>query len=155
MNRRRLPILFVLVTSLIAAAGCGDGSSASPEEFRSQANKVCRDAERQLDKIQEVLPVTAEQAEEQAGAIIDVSEQALSNLGKVEPPEGLVGVYDRYLEEREKAVAFVEAARDAANAKDSAAYEGAKRRLAAGQPARRQLALRAGLEACSRPSLPE
>lgn len=139
----------------LAAAACGDDSSASPEEFRSQASEVCRDVERQLDKIQETLPVTAEQAEKQAEAVVEVSEQALSNLRKIEAPEELQGTYDGYLAEREETIGFVEQAGEAANAKDSGAYERAKRRLAAGQPVRRQLALKAGLTACSRPSLPE
>ena len=154
MKPRRLTALLVVSVSLLAA-GCGDGSEASPEEFRSQANGVCRDAERQLDKIQETLPVTAEQAEKQAEAVVEVSEQALSNLRKIDAPEELQGTYDRYLAEREKAIGFVEQAGDAANAKDSGSYEQAKRRLAANQPVRRQLALKLGLGSCSRPSLPE
>ena len=87
--------------------------------------------------------------------MIDVSDQALDNLRKIDPPEELQGGYSRYLDEREEAIEFVEQARDAANTKDSGAYEGAKRRLAAGQPTRRQLALKLGLSSCSRPSLPE
>ena len=152
MKTRRLTALLLLTASLLVPA-CGGGSSASPEEFRGQATEVCRDIERQLDKIQETLPVTAEQAEKQAEAVIGVSEQALDNLRKVDAPEELQGTYERYLDEREKAIEFVEQAREAANAKDSGAYERAKRRLAAGQPVRRQQALKLGLDSCSRPSL--
>ena len=153
MKPRSVAIL-ALSASLLASA-CGGGDDVSPEEFRSQANEVCRDIERQLDKIQEVQPVTADQTEEQAEAIIDVSDQALGNLRKIDPPEDLQGGFDRYLEEREKAIEFVEQARDAAADKDSAAYEQAKRRLAAGQPTRRQIALDLGLGSCSRPSVPD
>jgi hypothetical protein len=154
MKTGRPTAILALCASLATGMACGDDSSASPEEFRSQANRVCRDVERQLDEIQKTLPVTAEQAEKQAEALVDVSEQALSNLRKIETPEELEGAYDRYLAEREKAIGHIEQARDAANAKDSGAYERAKRRLAAGQPVRRQLALRLGLGSCSRPSLP-
>lgn len=148
-------LLGLAVTAAIAAlAGCGGGSSVSPEEFQSQANKVCRDIERQLDRIQETAPVTADQAEEQAQAAVDVSGQALDNLRQIDPPEDLRSNYDRYLEEREQAIGFIEDAREAAADNDSDAYVRAKRRLAAGQPTRRQLALELDLSACSRPSLP-
>ena len=153
--KMRLALLTVLVLSLSAAAACGGDSDASVEEYRDQANDVCRDVERQLDEIQRTLPATAEQAEKQAEAVIDVSEQALDNLRQVDAPEEVQGTYDRYLSEREAAIEFIEQARDAAADKDSGAYEQAKRRLAAGQPTRRQLALKAGLSACSRPSVPE
>ena len=144
----------VAVCAALLLGACGGGGDASPDEFRSQANKVCRDIEQQVDKIQQTLPVTAEQAEKQADAIVDVSDQALSNLRKIDAPEELQAAYDRYLEKREKAIEHVEKAREAAADKDSGAYARAKRQLAAGQPTRRQAALRLGLGSCSRPSLP-
>jgi hypothetical protein len=151
MKHRLAPV--VAVAALLLGA-CGGGDDASPDEFRSQANKVCRDIEQQVDKIQQTLPATADQAEKQADAIVDVSDQALSNLRKIDAPEDLQPAYDRYLEQREKAIEFVEEAREAAADKDSAAYARAKRQLAAGQPTRRQIALRLGLGSCSRPSVP-
>ena len=147
-------LAIILLSASLLVAACGGEDSASPEEFRGQATEVCRDIERQLDQIQEILPATAEQAEKQAEAVIDVSDQALGNLRKIDSPEELQGGYDRYLDQREEAIGFVEQARDAANAKDSDAYEGAKRRLAEGQPTRRQMALKLGLSSCSRPSAP-
>jgi hypothetical protein len=140
--------------TVVALVSCGDGSSVSTEEFKGQASRVCRDVEQQLDRIQATDPVTADQAEMQAEAVTDVSEQALDNLRKIEPPEDLRATYDRYLDEREKAIGFIEDARDAAGDNDSDAYVQAKRRLAEGQPTRRGLALQLDLSACSRPSLP-
>ena len=143
------------VAAIAAVAGCGGGGdSVSPEQFQSEANKVCRDVEGQLDKIQQTMPTSADQAEKQADAIVDVSEQALGNLRKIKPPEDLKATYERYLDEREKAIAFVEDARDAAAENDSNAYVRAKRRLAAEQPSRRALALKLNLSACSRVSVP-
>ncbi len=142
-------------TAAVAAlVSCGDNSSVSLEEFQSQTSRVCRDVEQQLDRIQAMPPATADLAEKQAEAVVDVSQQALGNLKKIEPPDDLKATYDRYLEEREKAIAFIEDARDAAGDNDSDAYVQAKRRLAAGQPTRRELALQLDLSACSRPSLP-
>jgi len=151
---RRLLAGLAGAAAVAALTSCGDGSSVSPEEFRSQANRVCRDVEQQLDRIQAMVPATADLAEKQAEAAVDVSQQALGNLRKIEPPEDLKATYDRYLEERGKAIGFIEDARDAAADNDSGAYEQAKRRLAEGQPTRRELALQLDLSACSRPSLP-
>jgi hypothetical protein len=151
---RRLLAGLAGAAAIAALASCGDSSSVSPEEFQSQANRVCRDVEQQLDRIQAMPPATADLAEKQAEAAVDVSQQALSNLRKIEPPEDVKETYDRYLEEREKAIGFIEDARDAAGDNDSDAYVLAKRRLAEGQPTRRELALQLGLSACSRPSLP-
>jgi hypothetical protein len=157
--RRPAPIRTSLLTlALVAAAvlqgGCGGSDSATPEQFRADANKVCRDLERNLDRIQGRLPQTADQAEEQASAIVDISQQALDNLRKIEPPEELRDSYDRYLRARERAIGFAEDSRDGAADNDADAYARGKRRLAAGQPERRKQALQLGLNACSRPSLP-
>jgi TolA-binding protein len=142
--------------AIAAIAGCGGGSDElSAEQFQRDANKVCRDVEDQLDRVQGTIPTSADQAEKQAQAIVDLSEQALDNLRRIDPPEELKPTYDRYLDARERATGFVEDARDAAADKDNDGYARAKRRLAAGQPDRRALALRLNLNACSRVSVPD
>jgi hypothetical protein len=149
----RLLAALACAAAIVALVSCG-GDSASPQQFHAEGNRVCRDFERQLDRIQATTPPTANQAEKQAEAIIDLSEQALDNLRKVDPPSDLEPAFQRYLDSREQAIGFVEDARDAAGDNDSNAYVRAKRRLAAEQPTRRQLALQIGLSACSRPSVP-
>jgi hypothetical protein len=146
----------VACAAAIAALGAcgGGGDSVSPQQFKAEANKVCREVEDHLDRIQKTMPTSADQAEKQAAAIVDVSDQALGNLRRIDPPEDLKPTYERYLGAREKAIGFIEDARDAAADNDSNAYVRAKRRLAAAQPMRRQLALLLDLNACSRPSVP-
>lgn len=149
--------LFAFLAGAAAIAvlvSCGDDGSPSVTEFRADANRVCRDAERELDRIQSTAPNSASQAEEQARAVADVSQKALDNLRKIEPPEELKASYDRYLAAREEGIGFIEESRDAAADNDIEAYVRGKTRLAEGQPARRQLALELGLGSCSRPSLP-
>ena len=145
-------LVAVVAASLLASCGGDDAESA--DQFRADANKVCRELERNLDRIQGRLPQTADQAEEQASAIVDVSQQALDNLRKIEAPEELSEAYDRYLSARERAIGFAEDSRDAAADNDADAYARGKGRLAAGQPERRKEALALGLDACSRPSVP-
>ena len=142
------------VLAAAALAACGGGDALTPEQFRADANKVCRDLEKNLGRIQRRVPSTADLAEKQASAIVDISQQALGNLRKIEAPEELGDAYTRYLDARERAIGFAEDSRDAAANNDSDGYVRGKRRLAAGQPARREQALRLGLSACSRPSVP-
>jgi hypothetical protein len=153
--RRRALAAAVGAAALAALPACGGGmSSADPQQFRSEANQVCRDAEQQLDRIQRARPRTADQAEKQASAIVDVSRQALDDLHQIDAPDDLKPTWDRYLTEREKAIGFIEQSRDAAADNDASAYARGKLRLARDQPTRRALALRLGLDRCSRPSLP-
>ena len=147
-------VTLVVVSATALLSACGGGDSATPEQFRADANKVCSDLERNLDRIQRRLPQTADQAEEQAGAIVDISQQALDNLRKIDAPDELSDAYDHYLSARERAIGFAEDSRDAAADNDADGYARGKRRLAAGQPERRREALRLGLTACSRPSVP-
>jgi TolA-binding protein len=155
--RWRLLAGLISAAAILALGSCGGGgeSSSTPKQFQTEANQVCRDAEQQLDRIQRSVPRTADQAEKQAAAVVDVLQQALDNLRQVDPPDDLKAPYGRYLAARQEAIGSVEDSRDAAANNDSQAYVRAKRRLAAGQPSRRQLALQLGLSSCSRPSVPE
>jgi hypothetical protein len=154
-SRRALAGLAV-AAALALLSSCGGGSSsASPQDFRAEANRICRDAEQQLDRIQKTMPKTADQAEKQAAAIVDISNQALDDMRQIEAPEDLKPTWERYLSEREKAIGFIEQSRDAAAKNDANGYARGKVKLAAGQPTRRALALQLGLDRCSRPSVPQ
>ena len=154
MRRVSAVATLAVVLTATSLSACGGGDSASPEQFRADANKVCRELESNLERIQGRVPQTADQAEKQASAIVDVSQQALDNLRKVNPPDELSDAYDKYLDARERAIGFAEDSRDAAADNDADAYVRGKRRLAAGQPQRRKQALALGLGACSRPAVP-
>jgi organic radical activating enzyme len=152
----KIPAVVGAAAAAAALACCGGGEpSSSPGDFQAAADRVCREAEQQLNRIQSMAPRTADQAEEQAAALVDVSQQALDNLRQIDPPDDRKALYERYLRAREEGIGFIEQARDAAAHNDAAAYARAKGRLAAGQPTRRALALKLGLDRCSRPSLPE
>jgi hypothetical protein len=141
------------IASIAALVSCGGRGSTSPKDYMAEANRACRDTQQQLDRIQHTLPRTANQAEKQAAALVDVSQQALDDLHRIKPPDDLKDAYRRYLAAREKAIGYIEDGRDAAAGNDPKAYAQAKRRVAAQQATRRQLALRAGLRFCSRPSV--
>ena len=111
----RLLLGFAGLAALVALGGCGGGGgSVSPTDFQAEANHVCRDAQDQFDRIVRATPRTADQAEKQAAALVDVSDQALDNLRRIEPPDDVKDAYERYLDARAKAIGFIEDARDAA-----------------------------------------
>jgi hypothetical protein len=150
---RRLLAVLAGAAAIGALVCCGGGGSASSQDFTAEANRICHDAQQQFDQIQRRPPKTADQAEKQADALADVSRQALDNLRTLESPDEVKATYERYLNAREKAIGYLEAGRDAAARNDPNAYAQAKRKAAADQATRLQLARQAGLRSCSRPSV--
>jgi hypothetical protein len=153
LNRRLAAGAAVLAVIAVLGSCGGGGGSVSAADFQSQANQVCRDAQQQFDRIARTSPRTADQAEKQAAALSDVSSQALDDLHRIKPPDEVKSAYTRYLDSRQKAIGFIDDARAAAADNNGNAYVRAKRQVAANQPARRQLALAAGLKACSVPTV--
>ena len=144
--------MFACADALMLAS-CGGGSSPeSVTQFRQEANQVCKDSQQQFDRIQRVQPRTGHEAEQQASALVDVSQQALDNLHQIASPDQLKSIWDRYLSAREKDIHYIEAGREAAANNDINAYARATRQAAAQAAYRRQLALQLGLRLCSRPS---
>jgi hypothetical protein len=143
----------VLAGAAVLISACGGSDSLSGEDFISQADKVCRQNQQQFDRIQRKPPRTAAQAETQAAALVGVAQDALDELRDLTPPEDARDAYDRYLASRERALGFLEDGRDAAAGNDPKAYAAAKRKAAAEQATRLQLARAVGLRVCSRPSV--
>jgi translation initiation factor 2B subunit (eIF-2B alpha/beta/delta family) len=90
MNRfAALPLILVLFA--LALSACGDDDDAPTKaEFAEQAEKICQNAEKQLDDIGQ----TAESPSEIADAVdkvIDQSRSSLEELRSLERPEGDAG----------------------------------------------------------------
>jgi hypothetical protein len=153
LNPRLAAGVAVIGAALLLVSCGGGGASASSADFQSQANQVCHDAQQQFDRIVRTNPRTADQAEKQAAALVDVSNQALDDLHRIKPPDQVKTAYARYLDSRQKAIGYIDDARAAAADNNGNAYARAKRQVAATQPTRRQLALAAGLHACSVPTV--
>ena len=153
MMRRTLPILCAAALAALAA-GCG-GSSTPSTGFAAKADAVCRQTDQQFERIQATPPLTADQAEKQTMALIDVSEQALSDLKDLTPPSSDAEAYDSYLAARQQALDYLHAGLDAIQKRDGDAYARAKRSSAAHQSERLALARKAGLTRCARASKPQ
>jgi hypothetical protein len=144
----------VLVAAVAGAAGCGgDSDDLSREDFVTEADRICRQSSAEFARIQRIPPTSAKQAEEQVKGLLDVEREAYGELNDLEPPAALRSTYESYLRARERALGFLEDGNQAAADNDPQAYNAAKRRAAAEQARRLQLARRVGLRYCSRPPL--
>ena len=113
------------------------------------ADEICGKERNSFERIQSQPPPNASVAAEQTTELIEVTENANSELRDLRPPEELESAYDRYLEARGRAVDQLKRGRDAAEDQDSAAYGAAQAAAARESPERRRLAEALGLKVCS------
>ena len=95
----RLRVLLVLT---VALTGCGGGGGLSTDDYRAEARKICRDADRDSESVQE--PTRATNA-----AIVDYFEQLLATNEKsterfkaLDPPEDLEKAHDAAVKANEE-----------------------------------------------------
>lgn len=152
-----LPARSATAAIALSAAGliaCGsDEPAASKQAFARDADRICRESQREFDEIQRKPARSAAAAEDQAEALIEISSEALDQLRGLEPPPELEPTFERYLEARERALGYLEDGRDAAANNDPEAYLEAKQKAASEQGDRLQLAQSLGMRDCSRPSI--
>jgi hypothetical protein len=138
-------------------AACGGGGEATERpatgDFLAEADRICQDSQRRLDRVQRNPTSTPQEAERQVAGLIAISVQALSDLRDLEAPAALDARYGRYLEARARALELLRTARAAAVAQDLRAYLGAQRRVSGEVAIRLRLARDVGLRDCSRPSV--
>lgn len=141
-----------LIFGLGALIGLGPfrpGTEAQATGFTAQADQICRAGSREFERLQQDGPKTPAGAAALAAALARVaaSEQlGLNSLSGLAPdPDALTA----YLEARAEAVALIEAGAGAARDGNMDAYQEAQLKLATGQAERRELAVAAGLGACS------
>lgn len=88
--RRLLPLLLVLFSLGIAACGDDDGSAPSKEEFAKDANKICQDTEKEINKIGQ-----GASSPDELGSAIDkviaAAKDAANKLTDLERPDGDAG----------------------------------------------------------------
>jgi hypothetical protein len=134
----------------IHGAGCDGGEDrVTASELVQMADEICGKERNSFERIQSQPPPNASVAAEQTTELIEVTENANSELRDLRPPEELESAYDRYLEARGRAVDQLKRGRDAAEDQDSAAYGAAQAAAARESPERRRLAEALGLKVCS------
>lgn len=144
---------------MAALAGCGpfgDDEEDSTEaldakEFVQRGDEICRSAQQQVTELRREPPSTPRQSARFTEQLIGVFEQEVSELEVLEPPADRAAAFDRYLEAREEAIAFLEEGLAAAEREDAEGYAEAQADVAAGQVERAELAQQVGFSECSRP----
>jgi hypothetical protein len=151
MSRHRWSALVPISAVTVALAACGGGGKqqVSAAELVQRADAICRQERSGFDRIQAHPPPNASIAADQTGELIQITENANSDLRDLEPPDELRASYDRYLEARERVVDQMKRGKDAAENQASAAYGAAQAAVAGDAPQRRKLAQELGLKVCS------
>jgi hypothetical protein len=126
-----IPVLFVLAFS---ACGGDDDDAPSRQEFAEQAEKICQNAENQLDDIAQ----DANSPDEIADAVdqvIEQSQSSLDELRELERPEGEAGeAAERFVNAlgtdiEDKGIPALEQLRDAVRDEDQEAAAEAAQKL--------------------------
>lgn len=100
-------VLLPALALAAAVAGCagGGGERLSREEFVEQATAICSRAEERVGALAE--PETIEEVETYAREARVITEEGVSDLRELEPPEELEDGFDSYLEQGDEVVALL------------------------------------------------
>jgi len=120
---RRTTTLLALLGSL-ALAACGGDDRLSASEYRAEAKKVCVDAEKATDAIEQPTRSTPEAIVDYLERLLDANEKTIARFDKLDPPEDLQKPHDEIL---------------AANRQGADAVRGVIRELESGEDAREVL----------------
>jgi hypothetical protein len=151
MPRPRWSALVLISVATVAVGGCGGGGKeqVSAAELVQKADAICTQERSGFRRIQAHPPPNAAVAADQTGELIQITENANSDLRDLESPDALRAGYDRYLEARDRVVDQMKRGQDAADNQNSGAYGAAQAAVARDAPQRRKLAQALGLKVCS------
>jgi hypothetical protein len=149
--KRFLSVIPAIAIVALGAAGCGSGGKQqiSSAELVQKGDQICRDEQAKFNQIQAHPLGNASDAADQTKELIQVSENANSELGGLEPPEGQRAPLQSYLSARNRAVDQMKAGQEAAENQDSKGYAAAQAAVVQSAPQRRKLAVSLGFKVCS------
>jgi hypothetical protein len=136
MNRfAAVPLIPVVLVLAVSACGGGD-DAPSKAEFAEQAEKICANAEKQLDNIGENA-TSPDEIADAVDKVIDQSQSSLDELRDLDRPDGddgeaadkFVAALERDIED--KGIPALEELRDAVRDNDQAAAQKAAQELQA------------------------
>jgi hypothetical protein len=141
-------ILAVAVALAIVAL---TGQELSRAELVAEGDEICAAGRQAFEELQEEPPRTATEAADLTRRLIEIAEQELDALDRLNHPSDLDAAIDSYRGAREEAIELLREGLEAAEAADSRRYQVAQEELAATQSSRRRMARRIGFRECSRP----
>ena len=144
-------VVLLAVLAVVLDLGPFADDDLRATEFLSQGDELCTEAHDEFLEIQGSAPRTADDAEEQVEALIEVAEEERDAIADLRPPATLEDDVTAYLEEREQGIEVLHDGLEAARADDPTAYEDAQARLASQQEKRQAVAREVGFSECSAP----
>lgn len=144
-------VLALLIVVVVILARWPFGGELSRAEFIAQGDEICAEAHDAFEELQQVAPRTAHEAADLTERLVDIAEDELDEIERLNQPSELDDEVDRYLAAREEGIELLREGRDAAQAGEPGRYGAAQSRLDAGQRSRRSLAREIGFRECSRP----
>lgn len=115
---RLLCATLLAVPALAGCAGGGGDDRLSREEFVERATAICMRAEERIAELEE--PASVAGLGDYAREARAITEEGVSELRELEPPEELEAGFRRYLESGDEVVALLGELEDAASAGDEA-----------------------------------
>jgi len=146
-------VLFVIAILLDLGPFADDELSAA--EFLAQGDEVCKQAHDEFLEAQGPSPRTAEDAEAQVEALIEIAEEEREAILDLGVPASLAQDVDNYLVKREQGIETLQDGLAAARDDDPIAYEEAQAELASQQAKRQEMAQELGFNKCSEPLVDE
>lgn len=123
----------------------------SEAKFLARGDEICTEAHDRFDEVQNHPPRTAPEAASLTRDLIEIAEEELKEIRKLEVPQALASPLRRYLSSRERGVEVMKEGLAAAEEEDAFGYADAQARVAGEQLDRLQLAREIGFHECSRP----
>jgi hypothetical protein len=110
----RVPFLLgLLLAAVFALAACG---GESKEDFISDADAICKDAEEKTDELED--PQNVEEVPEWADEVLDIAEESQGELEDLDPPSEVEDDFNTYLDNIDEGIELFEEVRDAGEAGD-------------------------------------
>jgi hypothetical protein len=106
---RRLFLLLLAIVALAGLAACGE-DEPSKDEVIQEADEICKDAEEDIEEIQDVPADELGQAFEEGG---ERAQEAVDDLKAIEVPDEDKDVWDDFIEEAKKQPEYFEDAEQA------------------------------------------
>lgn len=110
--RRALPTLTLTLALAAALAGCGGEETLSTGEYREQLRRICVDAERQSERVEQPTRATPEAIADYLARLRDVNVRTIERVERLEPPDELKSAHDRALRANREGRQKVEAVID-------------------------------------------
>jgi hypothetical protein len=146
--------LLAVLLALLALLDVGPfaDDELTVEEFIAQGDAICGRAHDEFHRLQERAPLTAPDAAELTGGLIEVAAEERDAIADLSEPESLAEPLARYLDARDRGIDLLHEGQQAAEDADPAAYEDLQVELASTpRDPRYDLARELGFRECSKP----